>query len=272
MPELPEVETVRRGIEGPLVGQKILTTVVRDARLRWPVDPELPRLLGGVTVKAVHRRAKYLLIETDRGQLMVHLGMSGRLYFVDAGTAAAKHDHIDWQLGNHKVLRYTDPRRFGSVHWLPAGQSGHSLLDNLGPEPLSETFNGDYLYQRSRRRTAPIKSYIMDGRIVVGVGNIYANEALFRAGIRPTAAAGKISRARYDKLVVDIKTVLAEAIAQGGTTLKDFLGGDGKPGYFKQELAVYGRAGQPCHGCQMPLKELRLGQRATVYCNRCQKP
>lgn len=272
MPELPEVETVRRGIEGPLVGQRIVKTTVRDARLRWPVDAQLPSLLANVKVLAVRRRAKYLLIETDRGQLMVHLGMSGRLYFVDASATVAKHDHIDWLLSDKKILRYTDPRRFGSVHWLPGSESSHMLLDNLGPEPLADEFDADYLYRRSRKRSAPVKSYVMDGRIVVGVGNIYANEALFRAGIRPTAAAGSISRPRYAKLVAAIKTVLAEAIAQGGTTLKDFLGGDGKPGYFKQELAVYGRGGLPCQHCHSALTEIRLGQRATVFCKRCQRP
>ncbi len=271
MPELPEVETVRRGIESHLKGQRITGTTVRDGRLRWPVDPKLASLLSGVTICAVKRRAKYLLIETDRGHLMVHLGMSGRLYFVEAGTAAAKHDHIDWQLSNRKTLRYTDPRRFGSVHWLPGDTASHSLLDNLGPEPLSDDFDGEYLFRRSRKRTAPIKSYVMDGRIVVGVGNIYANEALFRAGIRPTAAAGRISKPRYEKLGSEIKLVLSEAIAQGGTTLKDFVGGDGKPGYFKQELSVYGRGGLPCLVCKSPLKELRLGQRATVFCSHCQR-
>ena len=272
MPELPEVETVRRGIEGPLVGQRIVKTTVRDGRLRWPVDSQLPALLANATVIAVRRRAKYLLIETDRGHLMVHLGMSGRLYFVDAATAVAKHDHIDWLLSDRKILRYTDPRRFGSVHWLAGAEARHSLLDNLGPEPLSAEFDGDYLFRRSRKRSAAVKTYIMDGRIVVGVGNIYANEALFRAGIRPTSAAGSISRARYVILATCIQTVLGEAIAQGGTTLKDFLGGDGKPGYFKQELAVYGRGGLPCPGCQATLLELRLGQRATVFCKRCQRP
>ncbi|MFT5032202.1 MAG: formamidopyrimidine-DNA glycosylase [Bermanella sp.] len=271
MPELPEVETVRRGIEAQLCGQRITGTIVRNGRLRWPVDPTLPTLLSGAKICAVKRRAKYLLIETDRGQLMVHLGMSGRLYFVDTGTAVAKHDHLDWQLSNGMVLRYTDPRRFGSVHWL-AGKDSHALLDNLGPEPLSEEVDGDYLYRRSRKRTAPIKSYVMDGRIVVGVGNIYANEALFRAGIRPTTAAGRISKPRYTLLVAEIQSVLREAIAQGGTTLKDFVGGDGKPGYFKQELAVYGRGGLPCLRCNTPLKELRLAQRTTVFCSHCQRP
>lgn len=272
MPELPEVETVRRGIEGPLVGQRIVKTVVRDARLRWPVEPNLPALLANTTVTAVNRRAKYLLIETDRGRLMVHLGMSGRLYFVPSGTPAGVHDHIDWELSSGQALRYTDPRRFGSAHWLPIEKSGHALLDHLGPEPLSDDFSAELLYRRSRKRSSAVKTFIMDGRIVVGVGNIYANEALFRAGIRPTTAAGSISRPRYAKLVVAIKTVLAEAIAQGGTTLKDFLGGDGKPGYFKQELAVYGRGGQACQQCKTPLKELRLGQRTTVFCPHCQRP
>ena len=185
MPELPEVETVRRGIEGPLVGQRIVKTLVRDARLRWPVDKKLPDLLANTTVIAIKRRAKYLLIETDRGHLMVHLGMSGRLYFVDAGTKPAKHDHIDWLLSNNAILRYTDPRRFGSVHWLAGSTASHSLLDNLGPEPLSDAFDGEYLFRRSRKRSAPVKSFVMDGRIVVGVG-VQIGQCLVAADIQCT--------------------------------------------------------------------------------------
>ena len=271
MPELPEVETVRRGIEGPLRNQQISRMIIRDPRLRWPVDDALPTQIASATVSGVSRRAKYLLVETDRGRLMVHLGMSGRLYFVPAGTPAGVHDHIDWELANGQALRYTDPRRFGSVHWLLPESSGHALLDHLGPEPLSEDFTGELLYQRSRKRSSAVKTFIMDGRIVVGVGNIYANEALFRAGIHPKLAAGKVSCPRYEKLASEIKLVLSEAIAQGGTTLKDFLGGDGKPGYFKQELSVYGRGGLHCLRCDTLLKEIRLGQRATVFCPSCQK-
>ncbi len=271
MPELPEVETVRRGIEAPLRQQQIINTIIRDSRLRWPVDDALPALAANARVIAVTRRAKYLLIETDKGRLMVHLGMSGRLYFVPTGTPAGVHDHIDWELSNGQALRYTDPRRFGSVHWLALNESGHALLDHLGPEPLSNDFDGKLLYQRSRKRSSAVKTFIMDGRIVVGVGNIYANEALFRAGIHPKLAAGKVSRPRYQRLADEIKQVLSEAIAQGGTTLKDFLGGDGKPGYFKQELSVYGRGGLECLRCTAVLKEVRLGQRATVFCPNCQK-
>jgi len=271
LPELPEVETVRRGVSPHLLDQTINAVTVRDTRLRWPVLDDLPQRLAGRTIRGVRRRAKYLLLELDRGHLMIHLGMSGQLYFVPAETPAGIHDHIDWQLGSGRVLRYTDPRRFGAVIWIDAEPNSHPLLVKLGPEPLSDDFSGDYLYQCARGRKIPVKSLLMDGHIVVGVGNIYANEALFMAGIRPDRAAGRISRARYQALVAASKAVLQKAIDQGGTTLRDFVGGDGKPGYFKQELQVYGKAGKPCPSCATPLKEIRLAQRSTVFCPRCQR-
>ncbi len=272
MPELPEVETVRNGITPHLSGHRIDKIVVRESRLRWPVPADLAKHLVGQSVERVERRAKYLLIYLPKGVLIVHLGMSGRLYFVAPGTALGKHDHIDWILDNGQIMRYTDPRRFGAVLWAGLDElEQHPLLQHLGPEPLFDAFSGEYLYEKSRGRKLPIKSLLMDGRIVVGVGNIYANEALFMAGIRPSLAAGKLSKPRCTLLVEKVKRVLQQAIAQGGTTLKDFVNGDGKPGYFKQELLVYGRANQPCVNCSAPLKETRLAQRTTVYCSHCQK-
>lgn len=272
MPELPEVETVKRGIAPHLLGQDIVSVTVRERRLRWPIDVDLEQRLVGRRVVAVERRAKYLLIELNDGVLIVHLGMSGQLYFVASGSAVAKHDHLDITLSDGQVLRYTDPRRFGAVLWCEkATLADHKLLQHLGPEPLTDDFDAAYLYGRSRQRQVPVKTFLMDGQVVVGVGNIYANEALFMAGISPRRKAGNISLQRYQKLVAAVKTVLAQAIAQGGTTLKDFVGGDGKPGYFKQELQVYGRAGMPCPGCARELQELRLAQRSTVYCKHCQR-
>jgi formamidopyrimidine-DNA glycosylase len=243
---------------------------VREGRLRWPVPDPLPELMCGQRIDAVRRRAKYLLFQLESGELLVHLGMSGSLRLVDAGEAPGRHDHIDIVLDSGRALRYNDPRRFGCMLWVPAGET-HPLLAHLGPEPLSDTFDGELLYRLSRGRKGPVKNFIMDGKIVVGVGNIYANEALFHAGIRPERAAGRISAARYQRLAQEIKTVLAVAISRGGTTLRDFVGGDGKPGYFAQELSVYGRAKQPCKNCGEPLKEVRLGQRTTVFCRTCQR-
>lgn len=271
MPELPEVETVRRGVEPHLVGRTVEDMLVRQPQLRWPVPAELPARLMGQTVRSVRRRAKYLLVAFDEGSLIIHLGMSGRLYLVEPERALARHDHIDWQLDSGMVLRYTDPRRFGAVLWQAADPMLHPLLSELGPEPLSETFDAEYLFRCSRRRKLSVKALLMDSRIVVGVGNIYANEALFLAGIRPGTAAGRLTRARCARLVEAVKQVLDEAIGQGGTTLRDFVGGDGKPGYFKQKLRVYSRAGMPCLQCRTILKETRLGQRSTVYCRSCQR-
>lgn len=271
VPELPEVETVRRGVSPHLLGRVITGVTVRESRLRWPVPVDLAQRVCGQQVLGVSRRAKYLLVEFDQGSLMIHLGMSGRLYFVAPNTPVEKHDHLDFALDSDQWLRYSDPRRFGAVLWLEGEVGNHSLLSHLGPEPLSEDFTGDYLAARAKGRSAAIKTVLMDGRIVVGVGNIYANEALFMAGIRPDRAAGKISLARYRRLVECVQLVLQRAINQGGTTLRDFVGGDGKPGYFKQELLVYGRAGLPCPQCRGVLKEIRQAQRSTVFCPACQR-
>jgi len=243
--------------------------IVREPRLRWPVPGNLAQRLQGRTIEAVERRAKYLLFRTNAGALLVHLGMSGSLRVVAPGTEPGRHDHIDIVLAGGICLRFNDPRRFGCFLWLEPGEQ-HPLLRDLGPEPLSAEFNGDLLYRRSRGRSGVVKNYIMDGKVVVGVGNIYANEALFLSGIRPDRAAGRISRDRYQLLSDTIKQVLTSAIGQGGTTLRDFVGGDGKPGYFAQQLYVYGRGGAPCKRCGALLREARLGQRSSVYCVTCQ--
>jgi formamidopyrimidine-DNA glycosylase len=244
--------------------------VIRESRLRWPVPPDLPRRLTGQRIHEVERRGKYLLFRTAAGTLMVHLGMSGSLRVLAPGESLKPHDHIDMSLSGGHCLRYNDPRRFGCFLWIEPGEV-HPLLSHLGPEPLSATFDGDFLYRRSRGRKGPVKSLIMDGKVVVGVGNIYANEALFLSGIHPGRAAGRISCARYERLARNIKQVLTSAIQQGGTTLRDFVGGDGRPGYFAQQLFVYGRGGAPCKRCGGALREVRLGQRSTVYCVACQR-
>ena len=242
MPELPEVETTRCGIAPHVIDKCFVQVIVRQPRLRWSIPADLPELLVGQRVEAVSRRAKYLLFKLPVGTLMIHLGMSGSLRIVAAGTESGAHDHVDFQFSGGKVLRYTDPRRFGAILWLEGDPFEHALLRALGPEPLSEEFSGSYLYALAGKRKVPVKRFIMDGHVVVGVGNIYANEALYRAGIHPKRAVGRISLSRYQALALAIKETLAEAIASGGTTLKDFVGGDGKPGYFKQSLQVYGRA------------------------------
>ncbi len=270
MPELPEVETTRRGVEPWSVGQRVVRVEVREPRLRWPVPADLPARLQGQSIAAVERRAKYLLFHTAGGSLLVHLGMSGSLRVIRDASPAQRHDHVDIVLASGDRLRFNDPRRFGCMLWLPPGED-HPLLQHLGPEPLLEAFSGELLYRRSRGRRSAVKSFIMDARTVVGVGNIYANEALFLAGIHPQRAAGRVSLARYELLATQIKQVLTSAIGQGGTTLRDFVGGDGKPGYFAQQLFVYGRSGQPCKRCKAPLRESRLGQRTTVYCMACQR-
>ncbi len=268
MPELPEVETTKRGITPWLINQRIEKIIVRQPKLRWPVEDAIQNLAGQL-ITNIERRAKYILINTANGTAIWHLGMSGSLRLVDSDDQPAKHDHIDWHISNGKTLRYHDPRRFGALLFVEPNKEC-SQLSHLGPEPLSDEFNVDYLYKLSRNRTQAIKTFIMNAKIVVGVGNIYANESLYFSGIRPQTAAGKISKVRLQRLVEEIKRVLAAAIEQGGTTLKDFVGGDGKPGYFAQQLTVYGRANKPCVTCQTPLKELRLGQRSTVYCPKCQ--
>lgn len=270
MPELPEVETTRRGIEPHIVGQQVEALVVRQPKLRWQVPEALPGNMQGQVIQSVERRGKYLLLQVEGGAAMYHLGMSGSLYMVDAEQPPTYHDHVDLVLANGMALRLTDPRRFGSLLWQADGES-HELLSKLGPEPLSEEFDTNHLQAACEGRKVAIKQLVMNSNVVVGVGNIYANEALFAAGIHPKRAAGRISRQRLDKLVTEIKRILAMAIQQGGTTLKDFVGGDGKPGYFKQELSVYGRGGEDCLQCERPLTEIRLGQRSTVFCGHCQK-
>jgi formamidopyrimidine-DNA glycosylase len=270
MPELPEVETTRRGIEPHCCGRIVRRVIVREGRLRWPVPANLDDVLQGVSIEAVERRAKYLMLRTAPGILMIHLGMSGSLRLVDPAAPIATHDHIDLLLEGGLCLRFNDPRRFGSFHWLVPGEPT-PLLDHLGPEPLSSDFDGSHLYQLARGRKAAVKNFIMDGKVVVGVGNIYASEALFLSGIRPERAAGRISLARFERLSENIKQVLTSAIEHGGTTLRDFVGGDGKPGYFAQRLLVYGRRGEPCRHCHTPLREVRLGQRSSVYCVTCQR-
>lgn len=269
MPELPEVETTRRGIAPHLLGQRVARVILRDRRLRWPVPEDLDARLSGQRIVSVERRAKYLLINAEVGTLICHLGMSGNLRIVDAGLPALKHEHVDIELESGLALRYTDPRRFGSMLWSTTPLQ-HELLVKLGPEPLTDDFDGERLFAKSRNKNIAVKPFIMDNAVVVGVGNIYATEALFAAGIDPRRAAGGISRGRYLQLATEIKRILALAIESGGTTLRDFIGGDGKPGYFKQELFVYGRGGEFCKVCGTTLREVKLGQRASVYCPRCQ--
>ncbi|SMY37010.1 Formamidopyrimidine-DNA glycosylase [Photobacterium malacitanum] len=268
MPELPEVEVTRMGITPHVVGQTVTQIIIRNSRLRWPIPDAIKQIEGQVIHKVV-RRAKYLLLETDIGYAIVHLGMSGSLRILTAGSVAEKHDHVDLVLGSGEILRYNDPRRFGAWLWQPIGEQ-HPVLDKMGPEPLSEDFNGDYLVAKAQAKRKAIKLLIMDNHVVVGVGNIYANESLFAAGIDPQCPAGKVSSQKLHLLVNEIKTVLNKAIAQGGTTLKDFKNADGKPGYFAQELQVYGKGGQPCPRCGELLTEIKLGQRATVFCDKCQ--
>ena len=237
--------------------------------MRWPVA--VPASVHGQSFAALRRRGKYLLFHLETGGLIVHLGMSGHLALTPADAPPGRHDHVDIVLDDGMAVRLADPRRFGSVHWQPAPLAAHWLLRQLGPEPLSTAFNGPYLARAARGRRIPIKSLLMDAKVVVGVGNIYANEALFLAGVRPRVAARRVPKRRLDALANAVKTTLGRAIASGGTTLRDFAAADGRPGYFKQELAVYGRAGQPCRRCALPLRDVRLAGRTTVYCPRCQR-
>ncbi|SDT06386.1 DNA-(apurinic or apyrimidinic site) lyase [Halopseudomonas xinjiangensis] len=270
MPELPEVETTRRGIAPHVEGRRVTRLIVRDRRLRWPIPEDLAIQIEDQTFASVKRRAKYLLMDIGGGTLISHLGMSGNLRLVPAGTPVLKHEHVDIELDSGMTLRYTDPRRFGAMLW-STDPLNHPLLASLGPEPLSDDFVGERLFRLSRGRSMAVKPFIMDNMVVVGVGNIYATEALFAAGIDPRREAGRISRARYDRLAEEIRRVLAYAIERGGTTLRDFIGGDGQPGYFQQELFAYGRGGQLCKVCGATLSEVRLGQRSSVFCRRCQR-
>lgn len=269
MPELPEVETSRRGIEPHLVGATILHAAIRNGRLRWPVSEEIYRL-SDVPVLSVRRRAKYLLLELPGGWIIIHLGMSGSLRILSEELPAEKHDHVDLVMSNGKVLRYTDPRRFGAWLWCD-DLAASNVLAHLGPEPLSDAFNGAYLFEKSRNKRTLIKPWLMDNKLVVGVGNIYASESLFTARILPDRPAGSLSKVEADVLVETIKAVLLRSIEQGGTTLRDFLQSDGKPGYFAQELQVYGRAGEPCRVCGTPIESAKHGQRSTFFCRRCQR-
>jgi formamidopyrimidine-DNA glycosylase len=270
MPELPEVETTRQGILPYLKNQRIVDLTIRQRQLRYPVPARLAHELTGQVVVDVGRRGKYLLLACETGTVIIHLGMSGSLRIVAADTAAAKHDHVDICLANGVCLRLRDPRRFGLMLWTRRDPLQHRLLRDLGPEPLAPDFNGDYLFQRSRRRRQAIKPFIMDSHCVVGVGNIYASEALFRSGIHPGRAAGRIALTRYNDLADASKQVLLQAISQGGTTLRDFYYGNDQPGYFSQSLQVYGREGLPCLVCATAIRQCRLGQRASYYCPVCQ--
>jgi formamidopyrimidine-DNA glycosylase len=270
MPELPEVETTRRGIAPWLKGRVVKRVIIRDPRLRWPVPPDLPQTLEGRRVLEVDRRAKYLLVQMSNGTLILHLGMSGSLRVNPADVPPGAHDHLDLVLDDGNCLRLRDPRRFGAALWTSGDPRRHRLLCLLGPEPLSAAFNGEHLRQLAVSRTLAVKNFIMDSRVVVGVGNIYANEALFSAGIHPQRACNRVSLARYRRLATAIKTVLEQAIARGGTTLRDFVNEGGRPGYFGQELQVYGRSGQPCIHCGARLRKIILGQRSSFYCPRCQ--
>lgn len=270
MPELPEVETTRRGIAPHVKGRRIESLVIRQRQLRWPIPGSLKRYLTGTQINDVGRRAKYLLLHCDNGSALLHLGMSGSLRVVPSAQPVMTHDHVDFQLSDGRSLRFNDPRRFGALLWAGRDPHQHPLLASLGPEPLSREFTGQHLHRRSRERRCAVKSFIMDAHQVVGVGNIYASEALYHAGIHPRRPAGRISAKRYELLAQCIREVLRDAIAAGGTTLRDFTA-DGIPGYFSQSLAAYGREGLPCLACDTPLRCEVIGQRASFFCPRCQR-
>jgi formamidopyrimidine-DNA glycosylase len=271
VPELPEVETTRRGIAPVLTGRRVIDVVVRDRRLRWPIAGDFEAAIKHRTVRRIERRAKYILIIFDAGTLILHLGMSGSLRIVGSEVPPRVHDHWDLRLDSGKTLRFHDPRRFGSAHWTETDPLEHPLLKKLAPEPLSEAFDAGYLFRRTRKRAVAIKQFIMNSLVVVGVGNIYASEALFRAGISPRRAARRLTRAQASALARSIKEVLAEAIDIGGTTLRDYVNADGIPGYFRQKLFVYERGGQPCRVCGTPIMQRVQGQRSTYSCRVCQR-
>ncbi|SFE92583.1 bifunctional DNA-formamidopyrimidine glycosylase/DNA-(apurinic or apyrimidinic site) lyase [Nitrosomonas sp. Nm166] len=275
MPELPEVETTRRGIAPHLVGRPIAQIIIRHPRLRWPIPENLPELLTGLTIQAVTRRAKYLLLDCGVGTLILHLGMSGSLRILPIKPGCSvespgKHDHFDLILSDQTVLRLRDPRRFGAVLWHTGDVLQHPLLINLGPEPLTADFNAQRLFEKTRKGRASIKQTLMDSRMIVGIGNIYANEALFLAGINPQIAAGNLNIRRYKKLVQAVRQVLQQAIEAGGSSLRDFVNSDGNPGYFQQQYWVYGRTGQFCKKCDHAIKQIRQNQRSSFYCPNCQ--
>ena len=271
MPELPEVESTRRGLARDVVGSTIAAAIVRDRRLRWPVPAGLPRKLAARTIREVRRRAKYLLIDVGTGTVLVHLGMSGSLRLLDARTVPRPHDHIDIVLDDGRCVRYHDPRRFGCWLWIDSDPARHRLLAHLGPEPLGPEFDSAWLHGRLRGRTAPIKNLLMNSRLVAGIGNIYANEALFLAGIDPRRPGGRIARKRIDRLVGAIREVLGAAVEAGGTTLRDYTRTDGATGEFAGRLSTYEREGEPCPSCAAPIARATLGQRGTWFCRRCQR-
>jgi formamidopyrimidine-DNA glycosylase len=279
MPELPEVETVRRGLGSAIANANVVGVVVRDRRLRWPIPKTFERDLIGCEILCIERRSKYLLFrlrardDKTEKTLLAHLGMTGSFVVIDSKQLPSlkAHDHVDIALSNGLTLRYNDPRRFGSMHVFEDDDATQPLLAHLGPEPLTDAFNADYLFEHTRRRSGPVKQAIMDNTLVVGVGNIYANESLFRAGIHPNRAANRVSETRYESLVHEIKAVLSEAIKAGGSTLRDYVNANGEPGYFQLNYFVYGRDGEPCKHCGTTLKLMRHGGRATVYCTRCQR-
>ncbi|GMW07523.1 MAG: bifunctional DNA-formamidopyrimidine glycosylase/DNA-(apurinic or apyrimidinic site) lyase [Gammaproteobacteria bacterium] len=271
MPELPEVETTRRGIAPWLERRRIAGCLVRERRLRWPIPDDMETHLAGCLVERVQRRGKYLLLRTVRGTALMHLGMSGSLQVLPAAAAPGRHDHYDLVLESGKCVRFTDPRRFGSLLWTEADPAAHPLLAALGPEPLEPEFSGDYLWRRARGRKVAVKLFIMNAAIVVGVGNIYASEALYRAGIDPRRAAGRVSRAAMARLATSIRAVLGDALHLGGTTLRDFRHATGKTGGFEPQLRVYGRAGLSCPACETPILHIVQGQRSTYYCPVCQR-
>jgi formamidopyrimidine-DNA glycosylase len=271
MPELPEVETTRRGLAPHVVGRRVASIRIYDPRLRWPVPSDLPKRLAGRTIDRLDRRSKYLLFRLGTDTLLVHLGMTGSLRVLTRPAPRRPHDHVDIVLDSGATLRYHDPRRFGAMLWVPGAADTHPLLARLGPEPFDPAFDADYLWRETRRRSAAIKLAVMDNRLVVGVGNIYANESLFRARIRPTTPVNRVAKARLARLVAEIRATLTDAIAKGGSTLRDYVDSDGREGCFQLEHFVYGRAGEPCRVCASTIRTIRLGGRATSYCPRCQR-
>ena len=269
MPELPEVEVCRLGITPHIAMQTVTRVVVRNAKLRWPIPDEVHGIVDQVLEK-IERRSKYLLLRFSSGTLLLHLGMSGSVRILEQDTPAIKHDHFEVTFDNGKMLRLNDPRRFGAVLWFPEHHDLQGLLTKLGPEPLTDDFDHGHLFSKANNRKVPVKTFLMDNHVVVGVGNIYANESLFIASIHPAALVNSISEAKFNELTDIIKQVLAAAIEQGGTTLKDFTQADGKPGYFAQKLFVYGRSGEKCDGCQSVLEEIRQSNRSSVFCPQCQ--
>ncbi len=270
MPELPEVEITRRGLV-PLLNQIVKNVVIRNASMRWPIPAHLPQTLHNQKLLSLKRRAKYILAEFENGTLLLHLGMSGRICLLDRNYPPEKHDHFDIEFADGRVLRLRDPRRFGAVLWAGENPNKHALLSVLGPEPLEDSFNGKYLHTELRTRSAAIKIAIMDSHLVVGVGNIYASESLFRACIHPETPAKQLTLKQCEKLVTEIKATLNDALNAGGSSLRDFFGADGNPGCFQQEYFVYGRTGEPCKVCNKPIKCIRLGQRSTFFCDYCQR-